>query len=87
LVELLKEEEHDWITVPATFRSGLSLAELDVRARTGVSVLAVDRAGAIDTVPAPTFTPRAGDRLLVLGATNALSTLEGLFESDEELRA
>jgi len=87
LVELLREEEHDWITVPASFRSGLSLAELDVRARTGVSVVAVDRAGAIDTVPAPTFTPRAGDRLLVLGASDALSTLKGLFESDEELRA
>ena len=87
LVELLREEEHDWITVPSTFRSGLSLAELDVRARTGVSIVAVDRAGAIDTVPAPTFTPRAGDRLMVLGASSALSSLEGLFEMEGDCRA
>jgi len=87
LVELLREEEHDWITVPSTFRSGLSLAELDVRARTGVSIVAVDRAGAIDTVPAPTFTPRAGDRLLVLGASSALSSLEGLFKMEGDCRA
>jgi CPA2 family monovalent cation:H+ antiporter-2 len=87
LVELLREEEHDWITIPQTFRSGLSLAQLDVRARTGVSVVAVDRAGAIDTVPAPTFTPRAGDRLLVLGASSALSSLECLFESESDLQA
>lgn len=87
LVELLREEEHDWITVPATFRAGLSLAELDVRARTGVSIVAVDRAGTIDTGPAATFTPRAGDRLLVLGASSALSGLKGLFETQGDCQA
>lgn len=79
LVELLREEKHDWVTVPMTFDAGMSLAELDVRARTGVSIVAVDRAGTIDAVPAPSFRPRAGDRLLVLGCPSSLTSLEGLF--------
>ncbi|MCP4035874.1 MAG: hypothetical protein GY733_02970 [bacterium] len=79
LAELLRDEQHDWITVPATFVAAMSLGELDVRARTGASIVAVDRAGAVNTVPGPTFTPRAGDRLLALGAPAALSTLAGLF--------
>ena len=87
LIDLLREEEHEWITVPQRFASGLSLAQLDVRARTGVSIVAVDRGGAIDAVPSPAFAPRAGDRLLVLGTSEGLSSLEGLFQSQSRLHA
>ena len=82
LADLLREEEHDWITVPDAFQAGMSLAELDLRARTGVSIVAVDRGGTIDSVPAPTYTPRPGDRLLVLGAAGSLSSLAEFFEAD-----
>lgn len=84
LADLLREENHDWITVPERFRSEMNLAELDVRARTGASIVAVDRAGSIDSVPAPTYIPCPGDRLLVLGAADSLSSLEDLFEADEK---
>ncbi len=87
LVDLLRESEHEWITVPHRFAGGRSLAELDVRARTGVSVVAVDRRGAVDAVPSPDFAPRAGDRLLVLGTSDGLTDLEGLFESESRLDA
>ena len=50
-----------------------------MRARTGVSIVAVDRSGRIDAVPAPSFRPQAGDRLLVLGCPSALRSLEALF--------
>ena len=79
LVDLLREEEHDWVTVPTSFASDMTLAELNVRARTGVSIVAVDRSGRIDAVPAPSFRPQAGDRLLVLGCPSALTSLEELF--------
>ncbi|MCP4038656.1 MAG: hypothetical protein GY733_17075 [bacterium] len=87
LTDLLREEEHEWITVPEQFASEFTLAELDVRARTGVSVVAVDRGGAIDAVPSPAFAPRAGDRLLVLGTSDALTSLEALLESEARLHA
>lgn len=82
LVELLREEEHDWVTVPDSFNAGRTLGQLDLRARTGVSIVAVDRDGAIDAVPGPMFAPRAGDRLLVHGAPGALLALEGLFQAE-----
>jgi K+/H+ antiporter YhaU regulatory subunit KhtT len=79
LVDLLREEAHDWVTVPASFASDMTLAELNVRARTGGNIVAVDRSGRIDAVPAPSFRPKAGDRLLVLGCPSALTSLEELF--------
>jgi len=87
LVDLLRENEHEWVTVPRHFLGGQSLADLDVRARTGVSIVAIDRSGTLDTAPTPRFTPRAGDRLLVLGTSDGLTHLEGLFESESRLDA
>ena len=87
LADLLREEDHDWITVPAAFQPGMNLAELDVRARTGVSIVAVERGGTIDSVPAPTYTPRPGDRLLVLGAAGSLSLLAEFFEAEKSFES
>jgi CPA2 family monovalent cation:H+ antiporter-2 len=87
LVDLLRESEHEWISVPHHFVGDQSLAELDVRARTGVSVVAVDRSGSVDAVPSPGFRPRAGDRLLVLGTSDGLTDLEGLLEGESRLSA
>lgn len=87
LVDLLRESEHEWVTVPDHMAGARTLADLDVRARTGVSIVAVDRRGAVDAVPSPRFAPRAGDRLLVLGTSDGLTELEGLFEGEARLDA
>ena len=84
LVELLQEEEREWVVVPDHFSGGKSLAELDIRARTGASIVAVDRMGAIDSVPHPAFNLRSGDRILALGAPKAIHFLEELLDRDFE---
>ena len=50
-----------------------------MRARTGVSVLAVERVGGATPNPGPEYAIRAGDRLLVLGDQAALGGLERLL--------
>lgn len=79
LVELLDQIETDWVEVPADFPGNLSLSDLDVRAQTGASVLAVERIGDATPNPSPEQAIRALDRLLVLGDTSALGKLERLL--------
>jgi K+/H+ antiporter YhaU regulatory subunit KhtT len=64
--------------VPDDFRA-TTLIDLDVRARSGVNILAIERIGGTTPNPAPTFEIEAGDRLLVLGDTRALSKLGELL--------
>ncbi|MCA9512281.1 MAG: cation:proton antiporter [Myxococcales bacterium] len=78
LVELLEQVDTSWVDVPADF-APTSLAVLGVRARTGVSVLAVERVGSAMPNPPPGFEIRGGDRLLVLGDAPALARLEALL--------
>jgi TrkA domain protein len=82
LVELLDEVGTEWIRVPARFTQTISLGALDVRARTGASILAVEHAGHSITNPDPAQRVRAGDRLLVLGDAENLRRLEALFDGD-----
>jgi len=79
LVELLDQIETGWIEVPRGFPDGLSLSDLDVRAQTGASVLAVERSGDATPNPSPDHAIGALDRLLVLGNTTALRKLERLL--------
>lgn len=78
LVELLGQVDSSWVDVPDDFRA-TTLIDLDVRARSGVNILAVERVGGATPNPAPTFEIEAGDRLLVLGDTRALSKLGELL--------
>ncbi|MEZ4217163.1 MAG: cation:proton antiporter [Myxococcota bacterium] len=78
LVELLEQVDTSWVDVPADL-APTSLAVLGVRARTGVSVLAVERVGGATPNPPPGFEIRGGDRLLVLGDAPALARLEELL--------
>lgn len=78
LVELLEQVDTSWVDVPADL-APTSLAVLGVRARTGVSVLAVERVGGATPNPPPGFEIRGGDRLLVLGDAPALARLEALL--------
>ncbi len=80
LLELLRESGQQWVEVPKRFPHGKSLAELDVRARCGANVLAVERAGTTTANPEASMELQAGDRLLVLGDATALEELDALLE-------
>ena len=79
LTEILQAVDAQWIEVPASFAGGTSLVELDVRASTGATILAVNRDDVSTANPAPTFELRRGDRLLVLGDRAILAKLENLL--------
>jgi K+/H+ antiporter YhaU regulatory subunit KhtT len=84
LVELLDQTESEWIEVPAASGEEHSLQGLDIRARTGASVVAIERDGQLTTNPAPSFALRSGDRLLVLGDGEALAKLAKLLQPGED---
>jgi CPA2 family monovalent cation:H+ antiporter-2 len=79
LTEVLHEVSSEWIEVP--WRSSLerSLGDLEIRAQSGASVLAVRRGD--DTTPNPSadFALRAGDSLLVLASPPELRQLRELL--------
>ncbi|MEE2673373.1 MAG: cation:proton antiporter [Myxococcota bacterium] len=79
LTEILQAVDAQWIEIPTSFADGTSLVELDVRAATGATILAVDRDDVSTANPAPTLELRRGDRLLVLGDAAILAKLEDLL--------
>jgi CPA2 family monovalent cation:H+ antiporter-2 len=80
LVEQLEGVSTDWVEVPATHTREASLVDLDVRARTGATVVAVQREGATLTGD-PNQAIRAGDRLLVVGGPDAITRLRRFLEA------
>ena len=60
---------------------GASLLELDVRAHTGATVVAVQRSGST-SMGDPEYVIRAGDRLLAIGGPDAIEALRELFGED-----
>jgi CPA2 family monovalent cation:H+ antiporter-2 len=80
LSEVLEEDGSAWVAVPEGFDAGPSLAELNLRARTGVNVVAVERGGDKLLNPPPSYALRKGDRLLVLGSPDALGRLRQALE-------
>ena len=79
LTELLERVSTEWIEVPVSFEGEASLADLEFRARTGASILAVDRGGTTSPNPPPSFAIRAGDRLLVFGGSEAMARTRDLL--------
>ena len=71
---LIGEFAVDWVTLtdesPST---GKSINELQVRKRTGMSVIAILRTGATITAPDPNEVLRSGDRLVVVGPQKNLN--------------
>ena len=86
LIELLDEVGTEWVEVPEGLESATTLVGLNVRARTGCSVLAVDRNGRSVANPEPDFTLAGGDRLLVMGDSASLSALRQLLEGARAAR-
>jgi CPA2 family monovalent cation:H+ antiporter-2 len=81
LMELLEHTDTAWVEVPIGLQGRPTLGELDLRARTGGSVLVVERGANSHANPPPDFALAPGDRLLVLGgAENILRVRELLGE-------
>jgi len=76
VLEVLEDETPEWIVVPTGFPDGASLGSLDLRARTGCSVLVVEHRGARSRNPAADHPLQEGDRLLVMGDAQSLALLE-----------
>jgi TrkA domain protein len=74
----------DWSEVEAgSSLAGRSLAEAELRARTGASILAVRRGEDTFPNPSPEFEVEAGDTLIALGSSEEIDALEALA-SDED---
>jgi len=58
----------DWVTLePASPGADKTIGELQIRRRTGVTIVAIVRGNQAITVPEPSATLRAGDRLIIIG--------------------
>jgi CPA2 family monovalent cation:H+ antiporter-2 len=82
LAETLQEVDAEWIEVPAAAPPDRSIGELDVRARTGASILAVRRDDGLTTNPDPDFHIRPGDSLLILVSAGELQALRALLAGE-----
>lgn len=80
LAEILQEVPTEWVEVPDDFISGQSLESLGVRARTGASVLVVERGEQSFPGPGPDFELQGNDRLLIFGSVDAASRLHQLLQ-------
>jgi CPA2 family monovalent cation:H+ antiporter-2 len=84
LTDLLDEIAMHWVEAAAGFEEGRSLDQLGVRARTGATVVAVERSGSTTPNPDPSFQIRRGDRLLVLGSPETIEQLRALLGHEPE---
>ncbi|MDX9972278.1 MAG: NAD-binding protein, partial [FCB group bacterium] len=64
---------------PENQACGRTLAELDLRARTGVTVIAIVRQGKATTNPSPDYCFLAGDILVLLGAHTEIDKAKSLL--------
>ena len=70
---LLRDAELDTFTVPAGPTAGKFIRELQLRTRTGASIVAVERAGRNMVNPSPDEDLQAGDTVLLLGDTSQIA--------------
>lgn len=86
LTELLLEVGTQWVEVPEAIHGGTSLFDLDVRARTGATIVAIERDGTTMPNPDASYRICGGDRLLTVGVPEAIERLnELLAERETEL--
>jgi CPA2 family monovalent cation:H+ antiporter-2 len=65
--------------------AGQTLAESNVRARTGASIVAIGRGDTVISNPVPNETLAPGDRVAVLGGATEISAAERLFAGQKDL--
>jgi len=72
----------DWVEVPPdTAAAGSTIGQLQVRTRTGASVVAVLRGEAAHPAPGPEFRLEEGDVVLVVGTSAGTTEAAGLLQS------
>lgn len=71
---------------PGARAVGMRIRDLDLRARTGVSIIAVDRAGHSHFDPGSDFLLMSSDRLILLGSRESLDAAAQLLEEREHLK-
>jgi CPA2 family monovalent cation:H+ antiporter-2 len=81
VMELLDHTDTDWVELPMELDGHPTLGELDIRARSGCSILVVERGANSHPNPPPDFALEPGDRLLVLGGAENLLRLRQLIEA------
>ena len=70
----------DWIEVaPASPVAGMSIAESDLRSRTGSSIVATVGAGGSNPAPGPDVVIVAGDTVVVVGTPDGIETARSLL--------
>ena len=67
--------------------AGQSLRDIPLRSLTGVSVLAVSRAGHVHYEPVPDFRVYPGDRIILMGSPGVLKQAEGLINQMETVES
>jgi CPA2 family monovalent cation:H+ antiporter-2 len=80
LSELLEGVASQWVEVPDSLEGEPSLLDLGVRARTGATIVAIERGGTVIASPDPAFRLRSGDRLMALGSPDTIERLDRLLE-------
>ncbi len=76
--------DYQSVTVAADGQAhGKTLAQLDLRCRTGATVLAISRAGTTTTLPTGHEDLRSGDVLAVSGSKDAIARARALIGADE----
>jgi CPA2 family monovalent cation:H+ antiporter-2 len=83
LAEVLHEVSTEWIDVPEAQEGERSIVDLEVRTRTGATILAVRRGGDTTPNPPPDFRIRSGDSMLVLASPEDLSQLRDLLADSD----
>ncbi len=83
LGEILEEVSTDWIEVEGDPGPDATLGALDIRARVGCSILALEHHGSLYPNPDPIQPVRRGDRLLAFGRPREFEKLAALFRDQE----
>jgi hypothetical protein len=85
LGEILPALQIEAVTVvEGTPAEGKRLRELNLRARTGATLLAVQRDGHMETIPPPEFQLQAKDLVILAGAPRQILNAVRLLEQPEE---
>jgi CPA2 family monovalent cation:H+ antiporter-2 len=79
LSELLEGVASEWVEVSDSLVGEPSLLDLGVRARTGATIVAIERRGTVTASPDAAFRVRAGDRLMALGNSETIERLTRLL--------
>ncbi len=79
LAEILQQVPTEWVEVPDGFAPGQTLGSLGIRARSGASVLVVERGEQSFPGPPPDFELQGNDRLLIFGSVDAAGRLSELL--------